>query len=187
MRKTERDRFIPPIKKVKLCAPFPPCPSPFMQRMRPLLRFLRVFREGAYPVVIREMDVETYFQYFGVMLDIAEELAQLGKDDITNTIDLVRRWCVEAKENADKKPELYTIATGIKDQTFFRALTFSERAKLDAAIDEVNPVLADAKKKLNSLVDAVMQDLQKKILDVTPGEASLISSVPDIQEKPSTA
>lgn len=160
-------------KRVKIFAPFPPCGNKWGRFCRPLLRFLRVWREGEYEVILREMTSENLYKYYGFMMDslnVLQDYANLDAD----FMKIMQNSIMRSHEVAVMSPHIFALATGIDDHEWFRALPPSQIHLLEEKIDEANPSIVEAKKKLTELVKKVEEEIEKAAQ--SHGNNSLTSS-----------
>ena len=151
-----------PRKKVtvKLFAPFPPCGNKWGRFFRPLLRFLRVWKEDEYEITLQEMSSENLYKFYGFMMDslsLLQDYADLNAD----FLKIMQNSIMRSHEVAMISPEIFALATGLPDHEWFRALPPSQIHLLEEKIDEANPSIVEAKKNLVDLVKKVEEEIEK--------------------------
>lgn len=154
-----RDEYIPYSTTVDIYAPFRPFNNKIMQWLRPLLRALHLLRPGWFPVRLREMDIDHFFEYSTLQIREVEEALTSTEQPADFWKGLVDGYRV-GRDIERKKPGKFAIATGIDDLAWFSALQPSERRRLEEAIDTANP---DLKKKLNPIMETITRAMLSSV------------------------
>jgi hypothetical protein len=159
-------------KRVKIFAPFPPCGNKWGQVFRPVLRFLRVWKEDEYEITLREMTQDNLYQYYDHLmgsLAVLQDYADFNVDFMR----VMQNSIMRSHEVAKISPHIFSLATGINDPEWFSSLSPSQIHLLEEAIDEANPSIVEAKKKLTELAKKVEEEMERQSV----GRESSTSSV----------